>query len=420
MRQRLVKMFRDIGHVVVGSGAARALTLLNSLLVARRLGAEEFGRFSLFYICLVLAWQMPQGLDTTYIRFAKRAGSAEEKAGFLQASLVGKTAYAALILLLCPALYAAGRAGLAEKGFVGLVALGLAAGCSLSFNGGVTALFQEREQFGRFSLMNNVTNASFTAGVLGLLLLPGRFVLENILGTYALLAAGIGIWSYAFVARRCGGVRHPDLAVLKRSLAFGKWIVGVSTAYFLFQRIDVLVLSRYVSYKDLGIYSAAAQVALIISLFTGSMSAVFLPKAMEAVSSRERFRRYALEAVPPSGLVVLGVVLLMVGAPYLVGAVYGEEFSAAGGVLRILLVGWVFSALYIPYSYVFYALDRPRTRFFLELTKVSFACAALAVLVPRLGGKGAALGLSLTLLAEACVSGWVLQRILRARLLAVV
>jgi O-antigen/teichoic acid export membrane protein len=413
---RLKKIAQDLFHVVVGNGFARGLTLLNSMAVARVLGPEDFGKFSLFYVASVLAWQMPQGFDTTYVRFARGCSDRGAKQEYLKASIAGKAAYVLVALLIAVAGLAIRDAVTASSESYGSLLLsGIVSGCALSFNGSVTVVFQEREQFGRYSLMNNLTSGAFSLALLALWLWPGAFAISNILSAYIAVSIVIGTVSLAVVLAKTGGWSGFRRERFFEVVSFGKWIFGVTILYYLFQRCDVLLLARLLPYGNVGVYSTAAQLAMLVSLLTGSVGAVFMPKAMEATKSRDGLRAYVRAAALPVAAVLFGILALMAFAGPLLTLAFGEQYAAAVPILRILLLGWVFSTIYIPFSYMFYGLDEPQLRFALEAVKLTLVLVALIFLIPWLGPTGAAWGVTGALAAEAVFSGFVLHCRLRAR-----
>jgi O-antigen/teichoic acid export membrane protein len=59
--------------------------------------------------------------------------------------------------------------------------------------------------------------------------------------------------------------------------------------------------------------------------------------------------------------------------------------------------------LYLPYAFIFYALDKATLRFYLECTKIIIGLALLLVFIPLFGLIGAAWAITITMAANA---GW--------------
>ena len=192
--------------------------------------------------------------------------------------------------------------------------------------------------------------------------------------------------------------------MLKKSLAFGKWVFGYSLVFFLFQRVDTVFLAHYVGYEDIGVYSVAVQLIMVISLATGTLSAIFLPKSIPAIRSMSALTKYLKEAYLPIGAILVVLLLMIAAAPYLIGYAYGNAYTNATPVLRILLIGWFFNIIYLPVSFFFLALNDSRVKFVLELCKLMLLMGLMLVFVPRAGVIGAAVSVSIALMLNSIVS----------------
>jgi O-antigen/teichoic acid export membrane protein len=183
--------------------------------------------------------------------------------------------------------------------------------------------------------------------------------------------------------------------IILDSFSFGKWVFGVTFLYSLFVRLDVLVIARFVDFQELGIYSTAAQIIMMLSLFTGAMSGIFLPKSIQAVTSKKRMSRYFHEAAFPVGVILILIIGLFVFSPMLIHLCFGNEYAGAVLLLRVLLIGWIFQAVYLPLQYIFYGINKTQFRFCLEIFKVISLFLLLFIMVPAFGVVGGAWAISL-------------------------
>ena len=194
------------------------------------------------------------------------------------------------------------------------------------------------------------------------------------------------------------------MKVVKKSLFLGKWIFGILFLYFIFERLDVLFLSRYLKFELIGIYSVAIQFTMIFSLMQGSIYGVFLPKASVALASKEAFRTYIKESFMAIAMINMLVVLLIIFAPIGVKVLYGPAYVLAGSLLRVLLVGIFFAVIFLPFSFLFYAMDDAITRFFLESLKIIIGILGLFLLVPKFNLMGGAMAISIALVLNTFIS----------------
>lgn len=60
---------------------------------------------------------------------------------------------------------------------------------------------------------------------------------------------------------------------------FGKWIILSELSLVLFARLDLIILSHFITGASLGYYSAAIKIVNIYLVFTAAFSVIMLPKA---------------------------------------------------------------------------------------------------------------------------------------------
>lgn len=412
----LKKSISDYLAVIMGAGLARVFLFVTSILVARTLGKSLYGQFSLFYIAFSIVPLFPQAFDTTYIRYAKNIGPGESKAEYLRINILLKIVY--FLLIGCVSLpFLGGHFGdsSGELSPFFLYALGSLGGAALCFSNSMASHFQEQGRFMASTLAEISYCLLIFIGVGVMYLLGFMTGLPQIFTLYIVVAVGCGLVFLWLLRRIAGPLRHFRRDRAMAFFSLGKWVFLTGVVMYLFPRLDVMVLSKFVTYADIGTYAAANALVMLMALFSRSLNKVLLPKAMkEAIASPEEFRNFSREALFSSGLVVLVSALLFFMATPVIRIVYGPEYLASAGIFRVLLGGYLISMLFLPYSFVFYALDQGRLRFYLECTKIILAVALLFIFVPRFGLIGAAWAITVTMAANAAWSYLVLrQRILR-------
>ena len=74
-------------YVLFGTSFARGVALFNTIIIARMLGPIHFGVFSIFYVVMILTWQLPQAFDSVFVTYAKKVDSMREKNDILKTSV---------------------------------------------------------------------------------------------------------------------------------------------------------------------------------------------------------------------------------------------------------------------------------------------------------------------------------------------
>ncbi|QJB57398.1 oligosaccharide flippase family protein [Pseudodesulfovibrio sp. zrk46] len=402
-------VFWSYAHVLLGSAAGRALSFVNIVVCSKLLSVVDFGFYTICLAVLNVAWQISQCFDISYIKFAKVAGGEEQKSAILESNLRLKKYYIAFILAVSyPVAYCYGRYYLESSGIIVALSLSACAGAFLVYSRTLAAVYQEKERFGLYSIIGFAHPFLVFISLVGCYLFWTDMSLLSIISIYlagAVVSMAVSVYYLRRkVAVKSGGVSGGSF---REVLALSKWVLGVTLVYYVYQRVDVLLIGRIVGFEELGQYSVAAQIALVFSLFTGSVSGIFLPKSMLAVQSIQAFRKYLEEAFAPIMLILTGLICFYFLCPYVVEIGFGVSYTSSISAIKILTIGWCFQVVYLPFQYLFYALNQPRLRFLLEIMKLGTAVGLLQVLTPRYGIDGAASSISIAFFLNFIIASFV-------------
>ena len=401
----MLKKALDYIYVVSGNGLSRALALVNSVIIARLLGPAAFGAFSIFFSVMMLIKQLPYAFDITYVRFAKVNDSANEKNEFLKATVLLKSGYALALLLICyPASIFVASNLFNKPELSGLLTIAVVAGLPPIFLLTISAVYQERERFLAFAILNSIYTFFVFATLLFICYRKKETGLGNIASLYLGVSIIIGIPSFFYLLKRIKNIFLIHTATFKTAFSFGKWILGVSCVYYIFNELAMLLLPVFLEFEAIGIYSAGSRLAMSVFVISGALAGVFLPRASTALTSKSAFREYLKESAAATAAISLFIVLLFALSPALIKLLYGAEFLPSASVMRILLAGIFFAVIYTPLSYLFYTLGDSRTRFLLESLKLLIVIALLFVLAPKSGITGVAVAISIGLVFNTALS----------------
>lgn len=416
MTKNIIHVAKAYFIVLLGTGGARALAFLTSIMLARSLGAESFGQFSLFQSAMFICWQMPQAFDTAFIRYAKSKDSSAHIKECLAAATRLKIFFALAMLASAYPVMLGFDYFRPEGGLGKLLASGIVCGSFLCFLGSIANLMRVKEQFGRFSVVQGIYNLTICILVFFLAYIFKILELKSAIIIFMLVASAYGLGSLYLVQRISGNPFKAPQELNKRLFAISKWILPTVVAFYFFARIDILMLSSSVAFADLGVYSVAGQLILVITLIIGAASTVFMPRSIPAIKSREALGEYFKESLIPIALILAGIAFIYITAPWFFTLLFTAEYSGATAILRILLYGYAAVALYTPASFLFYALDRPDLRFYLEGLKLVTAVLLLYFIIPAYGVKGAAWAMSFCMAFNSALSALVLFYFLKKSL----
>jgi len=410
------KYFFDYLSALLGAGASRGFQFLSTILIARYLGKENYGQFSLFYAAFTLVPLFPSAFDTNYIKHAKNLSQGESKQEYLRINIAIKLLILiAIIALGIPALSLwLNRNSLTSLSAPVLYILGSMGGGCLCLN---TTLASQQQEEGNF-LASALTETSYCFfSFIGLFILISVWKITDIwqvILLYLIVALGTGLYSIAVLKRIVGSIHKICLTNVIVFLYSSKWIFITGLIIFLFPRLDIFILSKYVSYGDIGIYSASNSLITMLALFSRSLNKISLPKAMnEAITSIENYNKFKKEVYNTSLLLFIIAMTIFFASEKFIRFLYGVKYSESYIIFRILSIGYLSSMIFAPHSYIFYAINLGKLLFIIELVKSAIAILLLIVLVPLFGLKGAASAISISLLTMTIISYILLKKFLK-------
>jgi O-antigen/teichoic acid export membrane protein len=203
-----------------------------------------------------------------------------------------------------------------------------------------------------------------------------------------------------------------DRAIAKEAIPFGlkAWAAGLGV--MLNVRVDQLLMTRLVDSSELGLYVIAVTAAgiFVTPLATGLAGGTMPRFATGSVHLVARVMRATLLAVL---LVSVGVGL---GAPVAIPLVFGSEFAEAVPMAWVLLAAGLPLAGGIVLSTALTSSGRPTYSALAELVALGVTVPGLVLLLPSMGGLGAALVSLLAYSASFAMLVFVARRVLGARL----
>src|SRR5205085_3022683 len=181
-----------------------------------------------------------------------------------------------------------------------------------------------------------------------------------------------------------------------------------TTSSFLNQRLDQLVISAFLTARQLGLYVVAVTLTLLPPLLGGSVAAAALPN-MAALDTHEEqillARRLVSFTLIASAMLALPFIVL---APLFVKLFFGQAFVAGANITRITAVASITLATNRVLEAVLRGVGRPLAAGLAEIVALGTTVIGLATLLPALGLVGAAWA---SLLAYFVSGAWMTWRL---------
>lgn len=189
--------------------------------------------------------------------------------------------------------------------------------------------------------------------------------------------------------------RHVRIALdgptLRDALKFGLPLVPHNLGSWALSYVDRAILERNVTLGDLGIYSLGFQAGTVMSVVSNAANSAWGPYfyaeiEREGGPDKPKLSGYVTFFVSALAFVALG--LASVGPDFLV-LVIGKAFAPAAGVVPWIVLGNLFSGLYVIPGHFLFAMKRTKVIPFLTLGAAIVSVATNVSLIPTYGIRGA-------------------------------
>lgn len=389
---------RDAGLTVASRFLLAAVILATDVVLARTLGPDGKGRFTLVVVLAQLgAIAVSLGLDRA-IGYTSAQGRGVARSalgnGVVWTLAVGIAAGAVLLLV-------AAAVGIPSLGLPEVIFAAIALPLELGFSFWLLALLGRQQVVGY-----NAARLLRRAMLLGGLVLLAAVGL-NVRAALALNALGL-VTAIAlatiYLARAGATPGRPDRTLLGQQLRYGvrSW-PGELADRFQF-RLDAFVVNAVTGVVATGVYSVAASGAEALWYIPAALGAVLFGRAAAAGHAAAPLTSRLTRATLALGLALAIPAAFL--APFLIEALYGPAFGPAVRALQLLLPGVVAYGVAAILSQYLLATGAPGRSTFARLAGLAVNVAANLVLVPLAGIDGAAIASSISYTVTAAVMLW--------------
>lgn len=274
-----------------------------------------------------------------------------------------------------------------------------------------TAVFQKNLRMDQVSIAECASRVALIVGTIAAARL--NWGLAGIM--MAIVAGNLIQFVYLFIASR----RFVKIGLafdfsLWREVAAKSWPLAVTIFFnLIYLKADTLFLSLFKSQSDVGIYGAAYKVIDILTSIPFIFAGVVLPimAADWASKSHDRFYKVFQKSFDLMAIVAIPLVIggQFLARPIMV-LVAGQEFAAAGAVLRVLMiaVGFVFMSTFLAHAVI--ALDKQKKTIPAYIFTATTSVIGYLILIPRYSYFGAA---AMTIYSEAAIAFFMLFYFIR-------
>ncbi len=388
----------DAKLTLAGSLAQVVFGVVTAIILARSLGAENFGLYALYIVLVnvsVTLTNLGLSQSTTYY-VASQTQSAQQiaKTSLVLSMIVGLVAALAgcILIRLFPSLLAA----LSTQLFLLAIFLVLLKMVLLSAQGivkGLQDFLFYNKIIGCVALFQAVL-VSVLVGILGLGIWWALMaaLLSDLAGLTVCLCG---------IRKRLGSTEPPP-----EDVGWGRWAISLfkfglkshlgGVFYSLTNRVDRLLLNALAGPLSLGIYQVAAALAERLSLISNTASVLFPRVASMGQDEQQRRRLTPIVARRIFWLMLIAAIPTFALADWLISLFFGVQYEPAGTVLKLLLPGFVLFSMSQALAYDIAGRGKPGLNTLHSAAALALNVLANLVLIPRYGVQGAAAAATLS------------------------
>jgi O-antigen/teichoic acid export membrane protein len=169
-------------------------------------------------------------------------------------------------------------------------------------------------------------------------------------------------------------------------------------------RLDQMALAIFLPAAALGVYVVGIAITNLPSFVSKSVGVVAFPTVAAEKSSEKAQHMVGRYTLIDLGLSILIVVPLFALAPWIIPLLFGNAFKSAVIISWLVLPGTVFLSVRRVLAEGLRGLGHPGIGTVAEIVALAWLIAALAVLVPLLGVRGAAVAMTTAYAASLAVT----------------
>lgn len=393
-----------------------AATILVNILLARFLGPDAFGIFSICMTAVLLSdGVVGSAFDLGVMRLAPlaRAKQRLRSLNFERAALVLKLGVAAAIASVL-ALFSGPLSRIAFQRSDGgrFILLSCLAALGLLTVRSVQVHFQVDKRFGLYGLVDLLNSGLKYGGIaLALLLLPpSPTTLLTIVATVPWVVVGISGLTFG----RTLFAWEPGIrAVVGELWEFVRWPLITFCVTTLATRLDIALLALLSNPSEVGIFSLGQTLTMIPELLGMYLSVIVAPRLMPSIRQGFFSRFFTRFQLAMLGLAIIGWGIAWVGLNLARSHLWPANYDRSEAVLWVLLPGSLAAMINFPLVVAFLMFVRPSFLFKIELLILPLAVLAYPWAIHEHGAVGAAVVATILRLLKAVLAlsfAWVWAR----------
>ena len=388
------RVMRSSAFTIVGFGAQQILRFGSNLILARLLFPEAFGTMALVTVLLIgLTMLSDLGIQPA-IQSSKRG----DDPAFLNTAWTLNMIRALCLFIAACALAYPMSLFYHEPMLFQLIPVAAISMLLLALEPTRAETASRHMALGRVTIME-ISAQVISIAVMLLLAWWMQSIWALVLGN--LVAAGARAGLAWVMLPGISNRLHLDRSSALELVSYGRWIFFSTVAGFIVLQSDKLILGRYLTMEELGLYNIGFFLAgfpLMLGLLLVQRLMIPIYRTSPPKESPENFARLRRIRFMLSAFLIAGVTPLALGGVYIVDLLYDPRYAASGAVTMVVSIALLPQMLGLTYDQVALASGDSRGFFWLNATRAVILVILLLILVPMLGIPGAPVAMASTAL----------------------
>lgn len=390
------KTAKNTYFVLTGNSLALICAFFYTVTLVRILTLSDFGYFSaLFSLLLVVTDIADVGIGTSLSRFLPTLKHNQDRMlSFLKSSFLVQLLIAifavCMMFIFSPFISTILFHDSQKAELVKIISLGLF--------GLITANFflyavSAKEKFVQAALISTIIGMFRMLFVIPLIIFS-IVSLKSIIWVLSISLILAAIFSFFLVGTRFLKAERV-VGDVKKLLHFSSFVGSARILTTVSSRLDVLMLIALTNSVQTGLYSTAARVASLYTLFTGSFLTVIGPR-IATISDYENLKKFLLKVIIGTlGLIATILILILIAKPFML-ILFSEKAAASVPVFQMLLVSMIFFVGSIPaVAIAVYFLKKPYILTINSILQLFVVVLGNLILIPLFGNIGPTISLIL-------------------------
>jgi FkbM family methyltransferase len=369
-----------------GETGVRLLSMIYLLVLARTVGATEFGVYSsAFAFASIFAILIDLGTNPFITREIARY---PHKRSDIIASINFLKIMATAVMMICLWVATQNLGWAPEK-----VRLAQWLGCVVAgtaFAEYLSAIFTGVEKMGTEAVLKVIGKGVVIAASLAALVLTQDMVLSvKVMAIFSIVSVlvciGISRWQLGSFGFHFNSAYLSEL--LRRSLPIG----GALAFLILYGSQGILILNYFkILDNDIGLYAGAIKVIDVLKVLPVLLASTFFPSlSRHAQISKPIFHERVRELMGYAALGFPALAIIVIAyAPTVIHLLYGSAYAESVHVLRLLLIGFIVMSFNLVLIHILLALDKEKEAFYSTAALSLSNFIANLFLIPSYGING--------------------------------